>query len=226
MFCFTRRKYPLEAVRHGLVAKDLYITPEQVSKITALRTTLHQPRFGLGEDSSIVRHMQDSVTQIIHAAWPVNFNLPLGQFEPHVQGLHNLILFSLSVQQPEPAVLLFCSYVSTALKASSAEVSELPVKLPWAYMGYGQSKLVGEHLISAARRKGAKAYSLRIGQVSGHSKKGLWNDDEAFPLLIRSALTLKVPPDISQACSWLPVDKLATVILELARVGSMPAQQS
>lgn len=86
-----------------------------------------------------------------------------------------------------------------------------------AYMGYGRSKLVGEHIVSAARRAGARCYSLRIGQVSGHSTMGLWNDTEALPLLIRSALVLKVLPQLDETCFWLPVDILAAAIVEIGR---------
>ena len=89
-------------------------------------------------------------------------------------------------------------------------------------MGYGQSKLIGEQIVNAARQSGAHAYSLRIGQVSGHSKKGLWNDSEALPLLIRSALTLKSLPDLDQSCNWLPVDNLASSIVEIAHACVRP----
>lgn len=167
--------------------------------------------------------MIDSVSLIIHTAWPVNFNIPLTEFEPHIQGLYNLIQFSLSVQRREPAVMMFCSSVSTALGSHSVEIPEEPVDLDCAFMGYGQSKLIGERIVSNARRSGANAYSLRIGQVSGHSKKGLWNDSEALPLMIRSALTLGALPKLSQTCSWLPVDKLASTILELARTCVTPS---
>lgn len=86
-----------------------------------------------------------------------------------------------------------------------------------AYLAYGRSKLVGEHIVSVARRTGARCYTLRIGQVSGHSNMGLWNDSEAIPLMIRSALVLKALPDLDQMCSWLPVDKLAATIVEIGR---------
>lgn len=225
VFCMTRREFPLESILQSLIAKELYITPEQASKIVALRSALDQPNLGLEADSDVLHQLQQSVTQVIHVAWPVNFNLPLNQFEPHIRGLHNLIQFSLSVSRSEPAVLMFCSSVSTALKAPSAKIPEAPMGLECAYLGYGQSKLVCEHIISIARHSGARAYSLRIGQVSGHSKKGLWNDAEALPLLIRSALTLKALPDLSQSCSWLPVDKLAAVILEVTRARSAANQE-
>ena len=83
-------------------------------------------------------------------------------------------------------------------------------------MGYGRSKLIGEHIVSNARKSGARAYTLRIGQVSGHSEKGLWNDSEAIPLMIRSAVTLKVLPELDAECSWLPVDVLARGIVEIS----------
>ncbi|KAJ5102503.1 hypothetical protein N7532_003032 [Penicillium argentinense] len=218
IFCLTRRRSPLEAILHSLIDKDLHITAEQASRIIALDSALDQPNLGLGQ--TIYHEMQNCVTQIIHAAWPVNFNLPLSEFEPHIQGLHNLIQLSLSVHQPSPAVLLFCSSISTTLQSPSPSISESPANLTDAYMGYGQSKLIGEHIVSVARESGARAYSLRIGQVSGHSKKGLWNDSEALPLLIRSALTLKALPDLNSQCSWLPVDKLASTIVELGKTCS------
>lgn len=88
-------------------------------------------------------------------------------------------------------------------------------------MGYARSKLIGEQIISNARKAGARTFSLRIGQISGHSKKGLWNDSEAIPLMIRSALTLKALPKLDTECSWLPADKLAASLLEIARTCSL-----
>ena len=216
VYCLTRRELPLDAILHTLTDKDLFISPEQKAKIVAFNSRLDQPDFGLSLDKSTITHMLDSVSLIIHTAWPVNFNLPLTEFEPHIQGLYNLIQLSLSVSRREPAVMMFCSSISTALGSRAAEILEEPVDLDSAFMGYGQSKLIGERIVSNARRSGARAYSLRIGQVSGHSKKGLWNDSEALPLMIRSALTLGALPELSQTCSWLPVDKLASTILELA----------
>ncbi|OQE46189.1 hypothetical protein PENCOP_c001G02212 [Penicillium coprophilum] len=223
VYCLTRRESPLDAILRTLVDKDLPISPEQRAKIVAFNSRIEQPNFGLSLDQNTIIHMLDTVSLIIHTAWPVNFNLPLAEFEPHIQGLYNLIQLSLCVHRREPAVMMFCSSVSTALGSRSPEILEQPVDLDCALMGYGQSKLVGERIVSNARRSGARAYSLRIGQVSGHSKKGLWNDSEALPLMIRSALTLGALPELSQTCSWLPVDKLASTILELASSCAAPS---
>ncbi|CAG8937814.1 unnamed protein product [Penicillium salamii] len=217
VYCLTRRETPLEDIIESLANKDLSVSPQQLTKIVALKSCLDQPGFGLVVDGLVFQQMLESVSLIIHTAWPVNFNLPLSEFESHVQGLYNLTQFSLSVQRQEPAVMLFCSSISTALGSQLVEVPEEPVGLECALTGYGQSKLAGERVVSHARHFGARAYSLRIGQVSGHSKKGLWNDSEAIPLMIRSALAVGSLPELPGTCSWLPVDKAAATILELAK---------
>ncbi|PYI07715.1 hypothetical protein BO78DRAFT_88950, partial [Aspergillus sclerotiicarbonarius CBS 121057] len=226
IYCLTRRPQPEEAIITALAQKGLSVAPCRLHKIIALQASLEKPDLGIGE--AMLSQMRQSVSLIIHTAWPVNFNLPLTSFLPHIQGLHNLINLSLSVNLPDPAVLLFCSSISTAL-GSRSPVDETPITdLSNALeMGYGRSKLIGENLISNARRHfGARAFSLRIGQVSGHSKKGLWNDSEAIPLMIRSALTLHALPALDITCSWLPVDKLACSILELAKACSINSLES
>ncbi|KAL4754414.1 hypothetical protein BDW72DRAFT_190275 [Aspergillus terricola var. indicus] len=220
VYCLTRRDNPKEAILRALEQKGLSILPYRTKKIIALKSDLDRPNLGLTEE--MIEEMRQCVSMIVHTAWPVNFNLPLSTFTPHIAGLSQLINFSLSVHMPTPAVMLFCSSISTALASSADRIDERPISdLSSALnMGYARSKLIGERIISNARNSGARAYSLRIGQVSGHSKRGLWNDSEAIPLMLRSALTLKALPDLDMDCSWLPADKLACSIMEIARVCS------
>ncbi|KAF7617528.1 putative NRPS-like enzyme [Aspergillus flavus] len=221
VYCLTRREQPKEEILDALAKKGLEVMSFRTKKIIALNSALDKPDLGVGKE--MLAEMQRSVSLIIHTAWPVNFNLPLANFEPHIQGVYNLIQFSLSVHLPAPAVVLFCSSISTALGAPTSAIDEAPLDdLNSALeMGYGRSKLIGENIMSNARKSGARSFSLRIGQVSGHSKKGLWNDSEAIPLMIRSALTLKALPQLDTTCSWIPVDKLACSVLEIAKACSV-----
>ncbi|GAD96228.1 NRPS-like enzyme [Paecilomyces variotii No. 5] len=220
IYCFTRSKSPMDSVLASLQQRRLgALAQAHRCKIVALRTSLHEQSFGLEQE--VLEKMRDTVSLIIHTAWPVNFNLSLRDFEPHIQGLHNLIQFSLSVHLPRPALALFCSSISTALGSLSMTVEEALLDFGSALnMGYGRSKLIGEHIVSNASKVGARAYSLRIGQISGDSEHGIWNDSEALPLMIRSALTLGALPMLEMNCSWLPVNTLASVIIDLARVHS------
>jgi thioester reductase-like protein len=165
-----------------------------------LTIDLDQPDFGL--DALTLSQLRKEVSLIIHSAWPVNFNIPLHSFEPHLAGLHNLLQFSLSVHQPRPAQLLFCSSISatwnappTARVIPQAAIEDLSYA---AGMGYAQSKLVGEHIVRNAARRGARSYVLRIGQVVGDTVKGIWNEGESIPLMIRSAMQMEMLPDLKE----------------------------
>lgn len=200
--------------------------------MTALKSNLASPDLGIttnDKGSEILQEMRQTAALIIHTAWPVNFHYPLRTFEEHIKGLHNLIQFSLDVQTPEPAVLMFCSSISTAMGHQDTHIPEKPMEhfTSALNMGYARSKLIGERMVSLARRSvGASAYTLRIGQVSGHSELGRWNDSEAIPLMIRSALTVRALPELDEVCSWLPVDALARTVLEIARSKLSPGSKS
>lgn len=167
------------------------------------------------------------------SAWAVNFNLGIRSFEEqHIKGVHNLIQLSLSVSSPTPARFFFCSSISTALGTPppatipEAAIFDLKAALP---QGYARSKLVAEHISrNAARDAGALTRILRIGQIVGDGKMGLWNDNEAVPLIVRSALTLQMLPALDETESWLPVDTLTAAILDIAGIppGTIPASDS
>ncbi|KAL9611868.1 MAG: hypothetical protein Q9167_003522 [Letrouitia subvulpina] len=196
--------------------RRLEVSEAGKAKIVALTSDMSKKDLGL--DAFVLAQMKAEVTLIIHIAWPVNFNIPLNSFEPHIAGLYNLLQFSLSVGRPEPARLFFCSSISTAMNMSSlATVPEAPIK-NFDFVsrtGYAQSKFVCEHVVLNAVRVGARSHVLRIGQVVGDTRNGVWNDKESVPIIIRSALTKKVLPDLQVNCSWLPVDTLAASIVEL-----------
>ncbi|KAL8777966.1 MAG: hypothetical protein Q9213_007632 [Squamulea squamosa] len=215
IYCLLRGPKPFARLQTSLQDRKLAL---QTSKITALTGDLALPSLGL--DQPTFSEIQSLINHIIQVAWPVNFQLPLQSFEPHIAGLHNLLQLSLSSPYTPPAKFLFCSSVSTALGAPlrtlipETIIEDLDQALD---MGYGQSKLVGEHIVAAAvETAGAEASILRIGQVVGDTKLGMWNDREAFPSIVRSELTMGVLPELGIMCEWLPVDTLADSVVELA----------
>ena len=149
----------------------------------------------------------------------MNFQLGLPAFIHSLHGLQNLIQLSLSTTRHMPARLVFCSSISAALGTPApAQIPEAPIKSleQVSHTGYAASKLVGERIVQAAvENHGARATILRIGQVIGDTKAGVWNDTEAFPLIIRSAFTMGVMPEMDMTCQWLPVDTCAEAVLEI-----------
>lgn len=204
VYCPVRGANPMQRILDSLKERGLELPEASKAKIIALAADLSQPDFGL--DASILAQMKKEVSLIVHIAWPVNFNLPLASFEPHIAGLYNLLRFSLRVHKPQPAQLFFCSSISTALNTPHpSSIPDAPIEdlSRAASMGYAQSKLVGEHIVLNAARAGARSYVLRIGQIVGDARSGVWNDKEFIPSMIRSALTLKALPTL-QEVSPLP----------------------
>jgi thioester reductase-like protein len=191
----------MQRILKSLKERGLEIPEAHKAKIIAFAGDLSRPDFG--QDASTLAQMRNEVSLIIHIAWPVHFNIHLQSFEPHIAGLYNLLQFSLSVHRPQPAQLFFCSSISTAFNTPPpASIPNAPIE-DFTYassMGYAQSKLVGEHIVRKAARAGARSYVLRIGQVVGDARNGVWNDKEFIPSMIRSALTLKALPTLQEVC--------------------------
>jgi thioester reductase-like protein len=194
------------------------------SKIIALSTDLSEPDFALRPNE--LEMIQVNTTHIVHCAWAVNFALPLSSFALQLASLQNLLSFALSTRTPQPAHLLFCSSIGAAMGTTP------PTTIPAARLvlsqasatGYARSKLVAEHILeNAVKQHGARATILRIGQVVPSRKEGsnLWNQNEAIPLVVRSATVLGVLPDrlgSGDRCSWLEADTLAKAVLDLSGI--------
>ncbi|KAK9487528.1 hypothetical protein V1527DRAFT_326593 [Lipomyces starkeyi] len=221
VYCLVRASSTEDALSRvisGLKRLELTLAPEYVAKIVAYPSDFSRPDLGLPSD--VYNNLLSTLTTVIHSAWAVNFNIGIKSFEQyHINGTHNLLQFCLDVKTISPAAFYFCSSISTAAGTPiPATIAESPVvKFEHAQnMGYAKSKLITEHIVERASEKcGLHARVIRIGQIVGDSVNGYWNDTEAIPLMIRSALTLKALPALEETPSWLPVDYVARSLMEL-----------
>lgn len=188
-------------------------------KTKFLQADLTKPYLGL--DSATYRELLDSADRIIHNAWPVNFNLSIESFEPSILGVKNLTLFSAQAQKQVPIV--FISSIGVATQWPHLEtIPESPLHdLRVASPGYGQSKLISEHLLAQATEKlKVPASVIRVGQIAGpRGEKGMWNKQEWLPTIIASSVRMrKLPYELGSldVVDWVPVDDVAAIVLEIA----------
>jgi thioester reductase-like protein/aryl carrier-like protein len=203
------------------------ITSELPSnRVTFLTVDLTKESFGL--DPKTYGTLAEQTTQIIHNAWPVNFNQPLQFFKPSLDGLLRLVSFAYQGQlSPSLLFLSSISAVGSYNQISGANplvpeetISDLACTAP---MGYGESKYLGERILGYASEKlSTRCGVSRVGQVSGtrENPRG-WNRAEWLPSLIASSRYLKALPDSLAGSSmdyidWVPVDDLASIIVELS----------
>lgn len=112
VYCPVRGDNPSQRVETALRQRFLH-HPEHTHKIKIVAFDVSKSAFGL--DGTTLEILRNNLSLIIHAAWPVNFQLSLSSFEPHVKGLQSLIQLSLDVNSDIPAQILFCSSMGVAL---------------------------------------------------------------------------------------------------------------
>ena len=223
IYCLIRvrpQESPLERLLSSLQSRcinmDSSVLEHKVSCIS-----IDPASSTLGCPPSVLSNLRTHYTTIIHVAWEVNFSLSLASFATNIATTKALLNIALSSQTHLPMGFVFCSSVSAALASPPGSLvpeASLPVETLALPQGYARSKFVAEHIAhnAAQSNAGLDVRILRIGQIAGDTKHGVWNDTEAIPLMIRSATTLGMLPELDEMCSWLPVDRCARAVVELA----------
>ncbi|KAI0542448.1 hypothetical protein GGR58DRAFT_250457 [Xylaria digitata] len=225
IYCFNRSADAEDRQRVGFKTKGLTeIWPAK--KVQFLTADLSKPDFGLGQGKYDV--LLKGVTKIIHNQWPVNFNLDLSSFEPHIRGVRHLVDFA--KKSRHGSSLFYISSVGSITKwADDQPVPEKPIHdLSIAgTQGYSLSKLMAETVLEhAVKVSGVDASVCRVGQIAGPvttGDKGEWNKQEWFPTIVESSKYLKMLPSnlgTLDRIEWVPVDLLADIVCELAGIGA------
>jgi thioester reductase-like protein len=209
VFCLNRGADAHARTVEAMKSRGLDASLERVQSLSA---DLTRPDFGV--DPELLR----DVNLVLHNAWSVNFNMGVASFESQIQGERNLLDFSFRAS----ARFFFVSSVSAAVRSGSVVPEQHLTKLTDAQeMGYARSKLVAERLCQHARQAGLDARVLRVGQITGDTRRGAWNDTEAIPLMIRSAVSIGALPTLDDTLTWLPIDTVARVIVELCQTSAV-----
>ncbi|KAG1725077.1 acyl transferase domain-containing protein [Suillus paluster] len=188
----------------------------ETDKVVYLEGTLEQHYFGLSTDT--FNDMARNVTHIVHAAWPMDFAIPLSGFDYAIHGLRKLIDFAISSPWQQPPRLIFTSTVGVLSGLSSSiAVEEALIHDPSISVGAGyiESKWVAEHVLAAAAdATRLKPMIIRLGQLTG-GRNGYWKTTEWIPSMIKSGLFLGALPNRSNTLNWLPVDVAAASMVEM-----------
>lgn len=189
-------------------------TAVSTEKLTLLHVDLGAPRLGLAEEQ--YQKVLNEVDVVLYNAWRLDFGLALHSFDPFLLAARDLIDLSLSSSK-RPRIVFVSSASSVAgLVAAGMAVPEAPVDDPLAAMniGYGQSKLAAERILTAASRQcGVPVSVVRVGQVGGLSQgEGVWADQPWVSAIIRSSKTLGSFPSPVMPIDWVPVDTVAAIL--------------
>lgn len=166
----------LERLQASLKQRQRNLTPEAWSKILSFAADVNNSdRLGLKTET--YEMIRTSATAVVHNAWPVNFNLSLPSFEPHVGGAVNLMNLAQSSERKVKPTVFFSSSVSTVQGGKWFETKLCPEDFmseagTASGMGYGRSKWCVEKILEkAAKEKQARVGVFRIGQLVGDTEK-------------------------------------------------------
>ncbi|KAG7447195.1 acetyl-CoA synthetase-like protein [Guyanagaster necrorhizus] len=201
--------------------QGLDVTLLDSTKVFLIEGNMTEERFGL--DDYLFRRMLSSVNVIVHAAWRVDFNLTLPSFEPNIEATRNLINFALDSKHSTGTRFVFVSSV-TSVQSWTGQAGVVPESAidNWKVAvgrGYGEAKYVAERLTLRKQllsRSGLRGSSLRVGQLCGGSHVGAWSTTEWFPILVKSSIAINALPSFSGVVSWMTVQSVAQIILDIA----------
>lgn len=188
-----------------------------MEKIVPYSTDL--TRQDLGLDSAVYTTFLETVTDVIHCAWIVNYDIGLSSFEYHILGSHNLMSLCLKCDRDKPASFHFISSAAATSAATIQEIHYNDSHTVSSSLGYGQSKFVVERLCEIATQKAPTmvARVLRLGYISGESMTGKWDTREEYPMIAKSAIKIGVLPKPTgdEILNWITVNDAAKVCIEL-----------
>jgi hypothetical protein len=169
VICLSRASSHSDSMRRiqdSLSLRQRTLSQSAMSKITSLAADVNLPNLGL--DLHELNDLKANITHIIHNAWPVNFNLSLNSFEPHIQGAVNLL--KLALASDNTASFHFSSSVGTVQGRPNPLIKEVFSDSPATAggMGYARSKWVMEGILE--RCIGIRVGVLRIGQLVGDTE--------------------------------------------------------
>lgn len=225
IYCLVRgadHHAAFERVSKALIARKLLPLDRPSPngpEVTVFRAALGEPRLGLVDET--YDRLARETTVIMHVAWSVNFRMKLCSFvKDNIAGVRHLLGLALSSARPRKPVFAFCSSVASAMAFHAGK--EVPEEILWdpscaTALGYSQSKLVAEQVLARFRER-LPIRIFRVGQLAGDTEHGVWNEKEAWPMMLSAVKITRFMPRLEgQKLDWLPVDMAATALMEGAK---------
>lgn len=193
------------------------ILPDLWSKIALVEADQEASSVGktLGLSDGDYKTLRGRVTHILHAAWPMNFQLPLESFEGQFASLQGLLQLARHIHSARPSVrprLLFTSSVAVVGNYGQVHgIDRVPEQRVTdnrcsINLGYSRAKLVCEHILANAADtwpSEMEVSCVRIGQLSGAETNGYWNEKEHFPRMVKLSQMMHAFPRLHGVRSLL-----------------------
>ncbi|KAG5636266.1 hypothetical protein H0H81_008600 [Sphagnurus paluster] len=221
-----------ERVAAQFQKKGLDVAALRSEKVSFIEGDTTKSDLGLN-NASLYNEIRDTITIILHNAWPINLRNDLTYFEPQILGLKNLI--DLGHASPHASTLRFVFISSFQAYQSwhmhhNALLPEQPINetAVGCGIGYGASKYVAESVRDSAlaptillgqsqilARSGLNTTAMRLTQLCGTTRADYWSPFEWIPILMSAGVQVGVLPDVAGLMAFVPMDDAAKCVHEI-----------
>ncbi|KAI0199062.1 hypothetical protein F4808DRAFT_471964 [Astrocystis sublimbata] len=227
--CLNRenKTEPFSRQQKAMREKGIRFPEALKPKLRVLQTESSKPNLGLLVEE--YETLANSVTHLIHNAWPMSAKRQLDGFEPQFRIMRNLIDFANDATSRRPESFRFSFQMVSSIGVvghyglgNGKEKTIVPEKrvsidsvLP---NGYGDAKWGCERMLDETLHKHPDRFRtmvVRLGQIAGSKTSGYWNPMEHFGFLIKSSQTLNALPDVGGTVYWTPVNDIAGTLSDL-----------
>lgn len=233
VFCLNRHSTTAEPVERQAAAfssRGIEISPESRRKLEVLVVDLTKPGLGLAPDT--YRTLSQSVTHIVHNAWPMTGKRPVSGLEYQFSVMRHLIDLARDAAVHRSQCAAPGGRVTFQLVSSIAVMGHHPLVpgndrfAPEARAsaeqllpnGYAHAKWVCERMLDETLYRypgNFRALAVRPGQIAGNSASGCWNENEHLAFLVKSSQSLGVLPALEGDACWTPVEQVAGGMADL-----------
>jgi len=230
--CVNRRSStPIETRQaEAFSSRGIDLSAKAQSKLRILETDTSKPQLGL--PAAEYEWLTQNGTHIVHNAWPMSGTRPIRGFEPQFQSLRNLLDLAreISIRNENLRVgFQLVSSIGVVGHANEARVRERRVPMDAVLpIGYCEAKWACERMLDETLHKYPERFrtmAVRPGQIAGSTTSGFWNPVEHFAFLVKSAQSLRAWPDFDGVLQWVPVNDVASTMMDLLRIGDTNAPE-
>lgn len=195
------------------------------SKLQILAADTSKPLLGLSMDT--YKDLVQSVTHIVHNAWPMSLTRSTTAYESQFQVMRNLMDLARECITLRPPPFRFSfQFISSIgavgyypLWSGRSVAPETPTTADTALpVGYADAKIVCERMLQdtlCLYPDRFRGMAVRIAQITGSRTNGYWNPMEHFSFFVKSARLIRSLPDLQGTLSWSPVNDVANALLDL-----------
>ncbi len=211
MYCLVRAKTPQEGLERITKNMKLYKVwhDSYAPRIIPVLGDIGESRLGLKPKDYL--QLAKTVDMVVHSAADLNFLFPYESLKKlNVEGSEEVMRLACKYKtKPYHHISSFSVYDNPSYFGKTAYENDPMNHWKGYYLGYSESKWVGEKKAMIARERGLPVTIFRPGEITGSSKSGIWQMKDMVCRFMVACIQMEAIPDFAFSVHITDVDYVA-----------------